>query len=75
MRTTNHNLSVGLTLLRKNFYNDNIAGRISDYHVYDALLYRERQCVRPAGRRRGQHRLGQRGARLGEHGGFPGGGR
>ena len=39
VRTTDHNLSVGLTLLRKNFYNDNIAGRVSDYHVYDALLY------------------------------------
>jgi hemolysin activation/secretion protein len=39
VRTTNYNLSVGLTLVRKNFYNDNIAGRISDYHVYDALLY------------------------------------
>ncbi len=39
VRTTTHNLSVGLTLLRKNFYNDNIAGRVSNYHVYDALLY------------------------------------
>jgi hemolysin activation/secretion protein len=39
VRTTDHNLSVGLTLLRKNFKNDNIAGRVSDYHVYDALLY------------------------------------
>jgi hemolysin activation/secretion protein len=39
LRTMNHNLSVGLTLVRKNFYNDNIAARISDYHVYDALLY------------------------------------
>jgi hemolysin activation/secretion protein len=39
VRTMNHNLSVGLTLVRKNFYNDNIAGRIGDYHVYDALLY------------------------------------
>lgn len=39
VRTMTHNLSVGLTLLRKNFYNDNIAGRVSDYHVYDALLY------------------------------------
>jgi hemolysin activation/secretion protein len=39
VRTTTHNLSVGLTLVRKNFYNDNIAGRIGDYHVYDALLY------------------------------------
>ena len=39
LRTTNYNLSVGLSLVRKNFYNDNIAGRISDYHVYDALLY------------------------------------
>jgi hemolysin activation/secretion protein len=39
IRTNDHNLSVGLTLLRKNFYNDNIAGRVSDYHVYDALLF------------------------------------
>jgi hemolysin activation/secretion protein len=39
LRTLNHNLSVGLILVRKNFYNDNIAGRIGDYHVYDALLY------------------------------------
>jgi hemolysin activation/secretion protein len=39
LRTTDHNLSVGLTLLRKNFYNDNIAGRVSDYHVYDALVF------------------------------------
>ncbi|HTB68112.1 MAG TPA: ShlB/FhaC/HecB family hemolysin secretion/activation protein [Steroidobacteraceae bacterium] len=39
IRTQNHNLSVGLTLVRKNFYNDNIVARISDYHVYDALLY------------------------------------
>jgi hemolysin activation/secretion protein len=39
VRTQNHNLSVGLTLVRKNFYNDNNAGRLSDYHVYDALLY------------------------------------
>jgi hemolysin activation/secretion protein len=39
LRTLDHNLSVGLTLLRKNFYNDNIAGRIGDYHVYDALVF------------------------------------
>ena len=39
VRTTDHNLSVGLTLLRKNFYNDDIGGRISDYHVYDAILF------------------------------------
>jgi hemolysin activation/secretion protein len=39
VRTTDHNLSVGLTLMRKNFSNDNIAGRVSDYHVYDALLF------------------------------------
>ena len=39
VRATNHNLSIGLTLLRKNFYNDNIAGRVSDYHVYDALVF------------------------------------
>jgi hemolysin activation/secretion protein len=39
LRTMNHNLSVGLTLVRKNFYNDNIAGRVGDYHVYDALLF------------------------------------
>jgi hemolysin activation/secretion protein len=39
VRTANHNLSIGLTLVRKNFYNDNLAGRLGDYHVYDALLY------------------------------------
>jgi hemolysin activation/secretion protein len=39
LRTTDHNLSVGLTLLRKNFYNDDIGGRISDYHVYDAMIF------------------------------------
>jgi hemolysin activation/secretion protein len=39
LRTTNHNLSVGLTVLRKNFYSDNIAGRVSDYHVYDAIVF------------------------------------
>jgi hemolysin activation/secretion protein len=39
LRTTDHNLSFGLTLLRKNFYNDNIAGRVSDYHVYDAMVF------------------------------------
>ena len=39
LRATNHNLSVGLTLLRKNFYNDNISGPVSNYHVYDALLF------------------------------------
>ena len=39
VRATDHNLSVGLTLVRKNFYNDNVAGRVSDYHVYDALFY------------------------------------
>jgi hemolysin activation/secretion protein len=39
VRTQDHNLSVGVTLLRKNFSNDNIAGRVSDYHVYDALLF------------------------------------
>jgi hemolysin activation/secretion protein len=39
VRAMDHNLSVGMTLLRKNFYNDNIGGRVSDYHVYDALLY------------------------------------
>ena len=39
LRTTDHNLSVGLTLLRKNFYNDERGGRISDYHVYDAMIF------------------------------------
>jgi hemolysin activation/secretion protein len=39
LRTIDHNLSVGLTVLRKNFYSDNIAGRVSDYHVYDALVF------------------------------------
>lgn len=39
VRAQTHNLAVGLTLLRKNFYNDNASGRIGDYHVYDALLY------------------------------------
>ena len=39
LRTTDHNLSVGLTVLRKNFYSDNIAGRVSDYHVYDAIVF------------------------------------
>jgi hemolysin activation/secretion protein len=39
VRATDHNLSVGLSLLRKTFYNDDIDGRVSDYRVYDALLY------------------------------------
>jgi hemolysin activation/secretion protein len=39
LRTTDHNLAIGLTLLRKNFYNDDIGGRISDYHVYDAMFF------------------------------------
>ena len=39
VRTTQHNLSVGVTVLRKNFYNDNITGRLGDYHVYDALVF------------------------------------
>ncbi len=39
LRTTNHNLSVGLTLARKNFYNDNVLGHVSNYHVYDAMLF------------------------------------
>jgi hemolysin activation/secretion protein len=39
VRTQDHNLSVGATLLRKNFSNDNLLGRVSDYHVYDALLF------------------------------------
>lgn len=39
LRATNRNLSVGLTLARKNFYNDSILGRVSDYHVYDAMLF------------------------------------
>ena len=39
VRAPNHNLSIGLTLLRKNFTNDNIAGRVGDYHVYDALVF------------------------------------
>jgi hemolysin activation/secretion protein len=49
VRATDHNLSVGLTLLRKNFYNDNIAGRVSDYHVYDALLYANANLYDPLG--------------------------
>ncbi len=39
LRATNHNLSIGLTLLRKNFYNQNTSGWVSDYHVYDALVF------------------------------------
>jgi hemolysin activation/secretion protein len=39
IRATNHNLSIGLALARKNFYNDNIAGRVGDYHVYDAIAF------------------------------------
>ena len=39
VRATNHNLSVGVTLLRKNFYNDDILGRVGDYHVYDAIVF------------------------------------
>ncbi len=39
VRTIDRNLSVGLTVLRKNFYNDNIAGRVGDYHVYDAMVF------------------------------------
>jgi hemolysin activation/secretion protein len=39
LRTTNHNVSIGLTLLRKNFYSDDIAGRVTDYHVYDAIAF------------------------------------
>ncbi len=39
LRTTTHNLSIGLTLLRKNFYSDDIAGRVADYHVYDAIFF------------------------------------
>jgi hemolysin activation/secretion protein len=39
VRATNHNLSIGLTLLRKNFYNDNILGSVGDYHVYDAIVF------------------------------------
>jgi hemolysin activation/secretion protein len=39
LRATDHNLSIGVTLLRKNFYNDNNFGRVSDYHVYDALFF------------------------------------
>jgi hemolysin activation/secretion protein len=39
VRATNHNLSVGVTLLRKNFYNDDIVGRVGDYHVYDAIVF------------------------------------
>ncbi len=39
VRATNHNVSIGLTLLRKNFYNDNVLGRVGDYHVYDAIAF------------------------------------
>ncbi|MEJ0006470.1 MAG: ShlB/FhaC/HecB family hemolysin secretion/activation protein [Steroidobacteraceae bacterium] len=39
VRATNHNLSIGMTLLRKNFYDDNIAGHVDDYSVYDAILF------------------------------------
>jgi hemolysin activation/secretion protein len=39
LRATDHNLSIGLTLLRKNFYNENTFGWVSDYHIYDALLF------------------------------------
>jgi hemolysin activation/secretion protein len=49
VRATDHNLSVGLTLLRKNFYNDDIASRVSDYHVYDALLYANANLYDPLG--------------------------
>jgi hemolysin activation/secretion protein len=49
IRATDHNLSVGVTVLRKNFYNDDIAGRVSDYHVYDALLYANGNLYDPLG--------------------------
>ncbi len=39
VRATNHNVAIGLTLLRKNFYNDNVFGRVGDYHIYDALVF------------------------------------
>jgi hemolysin activation/secretion protein len=39
LRATDHNLSIGVTLLRKNFYNDNNYGRVADYHIYDALFF------------------------------------
>jgi len=39
VRTPDHNLSIGLTLLRKNFYNYDDAGRVSDYHIYDAIAF------------------------------------
>jgi len=39
LRTKEHNLSVGLTVLRKNFDTENIAGRLSNYHVYDAMVF------------------------------------
>jgi hemolysin activation/secretion protein len=39
IRALTHNLSIGVTLARKNFYNDNIAGRVGDYHVYDAIAF------------------------------------
>jgi hemolysin activation/secretion protein len=39
VRAQNHNVSIGLSLLRKNFTNDNIAGRVGDYHVYDAIAF------------------------------------
>jgi len=39
LRTTDHNLSVGMTVIRKNFYNDNIAGHVDDYSVYDAMVF------------------------------------
>ena len=39
IRTSDHNVSVGLTLARKNFKTADIAGGVGDYHVYDALLF------------------------------------
>jgi len=39
LRATDRNLSVGVTGLRKNFYNDDLGGVVSDYHVYDALVF------------------------------------
>ncbi len=49
LRTTDHNLSVGLTVSRTNFYNDNIAGRVSDYHVYDARVFVNGNLYDPLG--------------------------
>ena len=49
VRARNHNVSIGVTLVRKNFYNDNIAGRVDDYHLYDALLFVNGNVYDPLG--------------------------